>query len=548
MAKLPKKAAPRAVSNAAASRAKTAAPTNAKAKPKTKPKVGEASAVKRAAVAKTGAKAKKLRTLAGAGVLAWEDDPMTVEAAAPVPAAVPVLDSPQLGLTIVASRIPPAASYPPGSAEFRYWAAAEALARARDFWKPLLPPGTDWQTGGPLPVRLDRGIDLNAYYDRQSLSFFHDVVAGQTVYSGESPDVLCHELGHAILDAIKPQLWDASYDEVAAFHESFGDVSALLSALQVKSLRTAVLAETGGRLYRSSRLSRLAEQLGWAILQVRPDQAEADCLRNAVNTLYYHDPVTIPPSGPVSTLSSEPHNFSRVFTGAFFEALAGMLATVQSASGPTEANLADVAQDIGSLLVTSLLSASVVPNYYSQVAAGMIAVGERGSFKGKYRDALKSAFVRHGILSLEAAASVGATPPPTAAARAALGAAPGSTAAAAASALQLPGKSLGLGVKSLLVHAPEEARWSIAESADLGPRPLPPPSRNDAVVGFVTDLLRRGRVEFGNLGDLEFRVAQPQSRKTHTLVQRPGGDRDALELRRDRFDCGFGHLPRAATW
>src|SRR6266516_6273737 len=161
-----------------------------------------------------------------------------------------------------------------------------------------------------------------SFYDREGLKFFHATAAGRTVFSGESPDIVCHELGHAILDSFKPQLFDAASIEVAAFHESFGDMSALLSALQLPSVREAVLAETGGVLGRSSRLSRLAEQLGWAIRQSVPSAVEPDCLRNAVNTLFYRDPDTLPTTAPGTSLSSEPHSFSRVFTGAFFEGLA----------------------------------------------------------------------------------------------------------------------------------------------------------------------------------------------------------------------------------
>src|SRR5262249_11126366 len=143
----------------------------------------------------------------------------------------------------------------------------EALRRGADFWGALL-PGTSWEVGSILPVDLDFGIDLNAFYDRQGLKFFHGSAAGRTVFSGESPDVVCHELGHAVLDSLKPQLFEAASMEVAAFHESFGDMSAILSALQLPSLREGVLAETGGVLHRASRLSRLAEQLGWAIRQI----------------------------------------------------------------------------------------------------------------------------------------------------------------------------------------------------------------------------------------------------------------------------------------
>ena len=94
----------------------------------------------------------------------------------------------------------------------------------------------------------DEGVDLNAFYDRNGLHFFHGTVRGTKIYSGESPDVVCHELGHAVLDALKPQLFDVASIEAAAFHESFGDCSAMLSNLMLPSFRHGVLDETDGRL------------------------------------------------------------------------------------------------------------------------------------------------------------------------------------------------------------------------------------------------------------------------------------------------------------
>jgi hypothetical protein len=258
---------------------------------------------------------------------AWEQDPG--DGAQPsggqvIQRPVPVLREQPFSIRIVhPASAPQAKPHSPGTADFRYWTAAEALRRGADFWGALL-PGTSWEVGAILPVDLDFGIDLNAFYDRQGLKFFHGLAAGRTVFSGESPDVVCHELGHAVLDSLKPQLFDAASIEVAAFHESFGDMSAILSALQLPSLREGVLAETGGVLHRASRLSRLAEQLGWAIRQSVPSAVEADCLRNAVNSFFYRDPDTLPTMAPATALSSEPHSFSRVFIGAFFEGLAGM--------------------------------------------------------------------------------------------------------------------------------------------------------------------------------------------------------------------------------
>src|SRR5688572_26996151 len=166
-----------------------------------------------------------------AKVRVWEDDPLA-EGAEPVERAQPKLPGKPMGISIDVPA-PPAKLYKPGTAEFRYWVAVESLQRSAGFWKSVLPKGTSWHPGTTLPVRLDAGDKLNAVYTRAELRFFHTTVAGQEMYTAESPDTLNHELGHAVLDAVRPQLWDAMTHEVAAFHESFGDISSILSALQI---------------------------------------------------------------------------------------------------------------------------------------------------------------------------------------------------------------------------------------------------------------------------------------------------------------------------
>jgi len=84
--------------------------------------------------------------------------------------------------------------------------------------------------------------------------------------------------------------------------------------------------------------------------------------------------------------------------------LAGML-KIQSTS-PTAGDLSTVAKDAAGILIGAILSAPVVPDYYSQVAAHAITTSQTAPFDGKYKDVLKSAFVRRGILSLQAAATI----------------------------------------------------------------------------------------------------------------------------------------------
>jgi hypothetical protein len=474
-------------------------------------------------------------------VASWEDDPgdpNVTPAPAPIQVPAPTLSASPLP-TRIGGKAPAVKVYQPGSPDFRYYACASALRRGSDFWGSIV-PGIAWEVGKTLPVILDDGVDLNAFYtrggmgDAAGLHFFHQTVGTRTYYSGESPDVVCHEMGHAVLDAVRPQLWDAQTIEVAAFHESFGDMSALLTALQVDSFRQRVLTDTQGVLNRNSRLSRLAEQLGAAIRVDHPDAVDRDSLRNAVNSFFYRDPQTLPPSAPANSLSSEPHSFSRVFTAGFLDALAGMFKTKGDGAGGDD--LVATTRDAALLLIAGVKAAPVVPDYYSQVAAHMLDAGEAAPFSGKYRDVIKSAFVRRGILSLQAAATVMATPRPSR--RASV------TASALAPLpshdLQLPlasisAASYGLSGLVLKVRAAEQPKKFAVTSASLSLGPADTRSAQSAAESFTDDLFQRGRVDVETHAHREAGLVHPHVTKTHVVVKQ-GAD---LVLRRRTFDCGF---------
>ncbi len=490
----------------------------------------------------------------------YEDDPFlkAVAGAEPVPAEPISGDVPEndheLLQTAITGNQPDPDVFDPGTPEFLYWNAESALARGINFWAPLLPKGTVWSAASPLPVALDAGIDLNAFFARdEGLKFFHDEIEGDTVFSVESPDVVCHELGHALLDALKPELFDAMSLEVGAFHESFGDMSGMLCALQLPSMREFVLEETGGDLTLNSRLSQTARELGWAIRTFAPDAVDADCLRNAANSFFYRDPATLPPDAPATELSSEVHSFSRVFSGAFLVVLAGMfeIGPATSAADDSE-KLAAVAEDAGRLLIEGVRIAPVGASYFSQVAAGMIQA-DQSLFGGRYRTALIGSFVRRGILAPESAVALARD------LRAHAGREFGIAAVAPRTQhLQFEGdnegyKKSGADAPSLPlrplttrfgatfhVHMPTESnRFGVASAAVAGGAE-PSSSAEEDARSFVEDLIQLGRIsDEGAPGvipaELIPATAVYPTDKTHRLVKEDG----KVVLKRHHFCCGF---------
>ena len=88
----------------------------------------------------------------------------------PVARRLPDFNPPGLPVDIDGPR-PNPGQYQPGTADFRYWAAADSLARAAGFWSGRVPAGTKWQAdnGPKLVAHLDDGFDFNAFYDRNGL-------------------------------------------------------------------------------------------------------------------------------------------------------------------------------------------------------------------------------------------------------------------------------------------------------------------------------------------------------------------------------------------
>jgi hypothetical protein len=264
---------------------------------------------------------------------------------------------------------------------------------------------------------------LNAFYDRKALHFFRDEDSstGAIVNSGDSPDIVTHEQGHAVLDSIRPDLWDAPHFEVAAFHEAFGDLAAILVALEEEDLVRAVLEETRGSLDHSNLVSRLAEELAAAVAaRYGPGAALPDALRDAVNPFRYRAPRSLPEDADADALSREPHSFSRVVTGACWDVLVrlyllksrGLIpkgsdpaselksrGLIPKGSDPASADSTDLhpealgraARELGRLLVASASSAPAGAAFFRRFARELTAAAaENGAEQAEIIEALAS--------------------------------------------------------------------------------------------------------------------------------------------------------------
>jgi hypothetical protein len=294
------------------------------------------------------------------------------------------------------------APYDPGTLAFQYWQGEIALRRTIRVWEDLFDRDfASWHDSRPLRVRLRAGRDLNAFYDRASLQFFYDTdkVTGRAVYAAESLDIVAHEAGHAILDVYQPSFWSTPDPETAALHESFADCSSLLVTLTDPAVRHGFLAETGTAARASNLVSRLAEALGRAVHNNYGSDAISDPtrLRDANNDFRYRSPERLPSDGTDATLSAEPHSFSRVFTGAFYDVLVWLIArALREAPDEPEPAVERARRLAGRLLARAIETLPPGAGSYRAVALRMRDVDQTEE-GGVASPGIEAAFLAHGI-------------------------------------------------------------------------------------------------------------------------------------------------------
>ena len=462
-------------------------------------------------------------------------------------------------------------TYAPGTPQFLFWQCREGALAALEAFESVSGAFTAWQgRRKKLHLVQDAGVDLNAYYDRASFTFFRKPVGTTTFYSGASTDVVAHEIGHGLLDALRPDLWDAPFLETGAFHEAFGDCMAILTALHDRDTRTKLLAVTKS-LKKKNFVESTAENLSAGIKRLWPTH-NAAVPRRAYNKFRFQIPETLPMDGGPGELINEVHSFAMVFTGCFYDLIGNIFANQAQKS---EAGLLASVRLAGALLVAGASQAIVTPRFFQAVGRAMILADDWANGSAN-RQHIRNAFEGHNVMlganTLLGATSVlaGGTPGgrgaslPASTRRdlaARLGMAPG--AKFSVGRMELSGEQVARVVHTQRVPlgrvgkrlrgvtfpaaVPVIVGHSGGHAAVMGELPEPVTTERE-VQAFAASLLRHGQIELagprstatargaGAGGRGLAAGANRPAQETHRIV----GKGRARELVRVRFQCGCG--------
>ncbi len=254
-----------------------------------------------------------------------------------------------------------------------------------------------WNTGSndePLYIYPHADVGRTAYYDRSLKSirfeYFH-VLGEYSVFSCRSLDVVSHETGHAILDAIKPS-WNITKLgrrislEIAALQEALCDLTSIFFILSQLDLVEYIVAETKANLHHMDNILAIwSEQL-----EVIPGYGGA---RNAINNF------------KLSEVGCEVHRISQVFTGAVYDTLADIFNTSKNPDFKDDAETLYLAsQYILGVVVKSVINSPEINVSFADFANEMIRITKEDGHHD-YAELIRINFIYREILTSDGEAS-----------------------------------------------------------------------------------------------------------------------------------------------
>ncbi|MCC6318437.1 MAG: peptidase M4 [Gemmatimonadaceae bacterium] len=190
----------------------------------------------------------------------------------------------------------------------------EALGRSVAWGFEL--PDDDGRSAIRLRVKPLAMGEPNAYYDPElgELLFGYypaeastrgRTLPGGYVFTCLAHDIVAHECTHALLDGLRAHFTTTTHEDVAAFHEGFADIVALLQRFSHEAVVREALRASRGRL-ETDRLTAIGQQFGETSGGFGP-------IRNAIDAAAGKVP-------PRYTAHTEPHDRGRSLCAAIYEA------------------------------------------------------------------------------------------------------------------------------------------------------------------------------------------------------------------------------------
>lgn len=293
--------------------------------------------------------------------------------------------------------------YWPGTPEFdqvnAFYYATFTLRMMERYAQRVLP----WSFAAPrLKIYPHMGELANAFYNEQAqvLGFHAYRVNGQQASTAQSADIVSHETAHAVLDGVR-DLWNESFGlGCRALHESVADIVALLVALHDDALVQRVLKWTNDDLRLTNVITEVAEHLAQAEEANSPDAAiHTHHLRNAINPFVNmaFDELPYDVADPETMLSRQEHNYSRVFTGAFWDIFVAIYDEFRQTDAAFIA-ATRARRELGGLLMLALDLSPVGELDYAD-AACVFLTADHILTAGAFLPMLKAAFIGRRILT-----------------------------------------------------------------------------------------------------------------------------------------------------
>jgi hypothetical protein len=247
----------------------------------------------------------------------------------------------------------------------------------RDLQKPMWKWQWDLATANgvkntPLKIICHAGEMPNATYVRgkKCLKFYYitDEASGVRTFLCRSLDIVAHEAGHAVLDALKPTLYAVKDGQAGALHEAFGDLTALFAILDQLDMCEDIVAETKCDLRQARYLSAIGEQFGEAMkgnqaAAPEPDAEHGDTIgmRNMNNRIVG------------SECQNEVHALADIFTGYIFDILIAIFEWERDPVNMSDAEtLHRVGRIVRRMVLLALATTNATPDF-CDIAAAMEA-------------------------------------------------------------------------------------------------------------------------------------------------------------------------------